>query len=118
MVRQGFSREKSVSGEKFDQHDLIAAHPTLPMGTEATVTNLESGKSVEVTINDRGFYRKGVISIYQTKHRHSTGTLSLDRHTDSGLIGQNLIFFEILYSISSHLIYLLLLNCTLLLKGD
>ena len=62
-----FQGEKSASGEKFDQHDLTAAHPTLPMGTEATVTNLDNGKFVEVTINDRGPNRKGVISICQKK---------------------------------------------------
>ena len=31
-----------------------AAHPELPLGSKATITNLENGKSVEVTINDRG----------------------------------------------------------------
>jgi rare lipoprotein A len=56
---KGFHREKTASGEKFDQHDLTAAHPTLPLGTEATVTNLETGKSVDVEINDRGPYTKG-----------------------------------------------------------
>ena len=54
-----FQGKKTASGETFDQHDLTAAHPTLPMGTEATVTNLETGKSVEVTINDRGPNSKG-----------------------------------------------------------
>jgi rare lipoprotein A (peptidoglycan hydrolase) len=56
---KGFQGKKTASGERFDQHDLTAAHPTLPMGTEATVTNLETGKSVEVTINDRGPTSKG-----------------------------------------------------------
>ena len=51
--------KKTSSGETFNQHDLTAAHPTLPMGTEATVTNLETGKSVEVIINDRGPKSKG-----------------------------------------------------------
>ncbi len=55
----GFHGKKTASGETFDQHDLTAAHPTLPLGTEATVTNPETGKSVEVEINDRGPYRKG-----------------------------------------------------------
>jgi rare lipoprotein A (peptidoglycan hydrolase) len=54
-----FQGKKTASGETFDQHDLTAAHPTLPMGTEATVTNLETGKSVKVTINDRGPNSKG-----------------------------------------------------------
>jgi rare lipoprotein A (peptidoglycan hydrolase) len=56
---KGFHGKKTASGEKFNQHDLTAAHPTLPMGTEATVTNLDNGKSVEVTINDRGPNSKG-----------------------------------------------------------
>jgi rare lipoprotein A len=50
--------KKTASGEKFDQNKLTAAHPTLPLGTEAVVTNLENGKQVEVKINDRGPYVK------------------------------------------------------------
>ena len=56
---KGFHGKKTASGEKFDQNDKTAAHPTLPLGTEATVTNLETGKSVDVEINDRGPYTKG-----------------------------------------------------------
>jgi rare lipoprotein A (peptidoglycan hydrolase) len=51
--------KETASGETFDQKKLTAAHPTLPLGTKAVVTNLETGKSVEVTINDRGPYAKG-----------------------------------------------------------
>ena len=54
-----FQGKKTSSGEIFNQHDLTAAHPTLPMGTKAKVTNLETGKSVQVEINDRGPYSKG-----------------------------------------------------------
>ncbi|MGE0085798.1 MAG: septal ring lytic transglycosylase RlpA family protein [Desulfococcaceae bacterium] len=54
-----FDGKKTASGEKFNPHDHTAAHPTLPMGTEATVTNLETGRSVDVIINDRGPYRHG-----------------------------------------------------------
>ncbi len=56
---KGFHGKKTASGEKFNQNDHTAAHPTLPLGTEAKVTNLETGKSVEVEINDRGPYVKG-----------------------------------------------------------
>jgi rare lipoprotein A len=56
---KGFHGKKTASGERFNQNDHTAAHPTLPLGTEATVTNLETGKSVEVEINDRGPYVKG-----------------------------------------------------------
>jgi rare lipoprotein A len=38
---------------------MTAAHRTLPLGTEAKVTNLETGQSVTVKINDRGPYVKG-----------------------------------------------------------
>lgn len=45
---------KTVSGEPVNPQGLTAAHRTLPLGTRATVTNRETGRSVEVRINDRG----------------------------------------------------------------
>lgn len=45
---------KTASGQVFRQAKLTAAHPTLPFGTRVKVTNAKNGKSVEVTINDRG----------------------------------------------------------------
>lgn len=50
----GFHGRETASGETFDQKKMTAAHPSLPMGTKATVTNLDNGKKVEVIINDRG----------------------------------------------------------------
>jgi rare lipoprotein A len=55
----GFHGRKTASGEAYDQNDLTAAHRKLPLGSKATVTNLETGKEVEVEINDRGPYVKG-----------------------------------------------------------
>lgn len=49
----------TASGAPFDQHALTAAHPTLPLGTRATVTNLATGASVDVVVNDRGPYVYG-----------------------------------------------------------
>ncbi|HEX7247664.1 MAG TPA: RlpA-like double-psi beta-barrel domain-containing protein [Actinomycetota bacterium] len=40
---------------------LTAAHPTLPFGTLVTVTDDETGRSVTVTINDRGPFGTGRI---------------------------------------------------------
>jgi rare lipoprotein A len=40
-------------------NDLTAAHRTLPLGTRVVVTNLRTGRSVKVRINDRGPYVKG-----------------------------------------------------------
>jgi rare lipoprotein A len=52
---------QTASGEKFDTHDLTAAHPTLPFGTKLRVTNVASGRSVTVRVNDRGPYVPGRI---------------------------------------------------------
>jgi rare lipoprotein A len=60
----GFHRQPTSSGEIYDQHSLTAAHPTLPLGTRAAVTNLANGRSVEVRINDRGpFHGDRVIDL-------------------------------------------------------
>jgi len=56
---KGFQGKKAANGKKFNQRKLTAAHPTLPLGTAAKVTNLETGKSVAVRITDRGPYAKG-----------------------------------------------------------
>jgi rare lipoprotein A len=45
---------KTASGERFSMWQLTAAHRSLPLGTKALVTNLETGQQVNVTINDRG----------------------------------------------------------------
>lgn len=49
-----FQGKETASGETFDMHELVAAHPSLPLGTVARVTNLENNRTVEVRINDRG----------------------------------------------------------------
>ncbi len=55
----GFHGQKTSSGAIYDQHELTAAHPTLPLGTRVRVTNLDTGRSVEVLVNDRGPFAKG-----------------------------------------------------------
>jgi rare lipoprotein A len=56
-----FHGRRAASGEVFNEHELTAAHRTLPFGTVVRVTNLENGRSVVVRINDRGPYVKGTI---------------------------------------------------------
>jgi rare lipoprotein A len=51
--------QQTANGEKFDTNALTAAHPTLPFGTRLRVTNVSTGKSVTVRINDRGPYIPG-----------------------------------------------------------
>jgi rare lipoprotein A len=50
---------ETASGEKFDTHELTAAHRTLPFGTRLRVTNVATGQSVTVRVNDRGPYVPG-----------------------------------------------------------
>jgi len=50
----------TATGEIFDPHGLTAAHRTLPFGTRLTVTNPRTGRTVTVTINDRGPFVRGV----------------------------------------------------------
>lgn len=49
-----FAGSITASGEPFRPGALTAAHPSLPMGTEVKVVNMENGREVVVRINDRG----------------------------------------------------------------
>ncbi|MGL3208042.1 septal ring lytic transglycosylase RlpA family protein [Bradyrhizobium sp. BR 1433] len=61
-VASFYSEEQpTASGEKFDGRELTAAHPTLPFGTRLRVTDVKSGRSVTVRVNDRGPYVPGRI---------------------------------------------------------
>jgi rare lipoprotein A len=53
--------QKTATGARFNPHGMTAAHRTLPFGTRVRVTHLGSGKSVVVSINDRGPYIAGRI---------------------------------------------------------
>lgn len=48
-------------GGRFNPEAMTAAHKTLPCGTKVKVTNKRNGRSVVVTINDRGPFIKGRI---------------------------------------------------------
>jgi rare lipoprotein A len=56
-----FHGRRTASGAVYDMYQLTAAHKTLPLGTSAMVTHLDNGKSVMVTINDRGPFVRGRI---------------------------------------------------------
>ena len=53
-----FNGRKTASGAIFSNYKFTAAHRSLPFGTEVKVTNRTNGKSVIVTINDRGPFTK------------------------------------------------------------
>ena len=50
--------ERTASGEKFDNDEMVAAHPTYPFGTIVRVTNLKKDRTVEVRVIDRGPTKK------------------------------------------------------------
>jgi rare lipoprotein A len=50
---------QTASGERFDTRELTAAHRTLPFGTRLRVTNVATGRSVTVRVNDRGPFVPG-----------------------------------------------------------
>lgn len=56
-----FHGRKTASGKRFDKHGLTAAHRSLPFGTRLKVTNLDNGKTVVVTVTDRGPFAHGRI---------------------------------------------------------
>ena len=51
----------TASGEPYDRNALTAAHRSLPFGTEILVRNLKNGRTVRVTVNDRGPFVSGRI---------------------------------------------------------
>ncbi len=62
---KGFHGKKTADGRVFDKNEMVAAHPSYPMGTQVRVTNLRNGKALTVRIVDRGpapaRVREGVI---------------------------------------------------------
>lgn len=49
-----FHGKKTANGERYDMHQMTAAHRILPMHTRLLVRNLENGRTAEVRVNDRG----------------------------------------------------------------
>lgn len=59
MASYYWQGQRVASGGRFNPNGLTAAHKTLPFGTRVQVTNRNNGRSVVVTINDRGPFIKG-----------------------------------------------------------
>ena len=52
---------RTASGAPYDGREMTCAHRTLPFGTRLRVTDVETGRSVVVTVTDRGPYAEGRI---------------------------------------------------------
>ena len=62
-----FHGQRTSSGEIYDMYKMTAAHPTLPIPSYARVSNMVSGATVIVRINDRGpFHAKRAIDVSYT----------------------------------------------------
>jgi rare lipoprotein A (peptidoglycan hydrolase) len=59
----GFEGQPTASGELFDPNAMTAAHRWLPFGTRVRVTDVASGRSVVVRINDRGPFSAAIIDL-------------------------------------------------------
>ena len=68
------SGSKTASGQRFDQNAMTAAHRSLPFGTKLRVTH--NGRSVVVTINDRGPFIKGRVLDLSTGAARAVGLTS------------------------------------------
>ena len=63
-VASYYRQARTASGERPNARDLTAAHRSLPFGTRVRVTNLSTGQSVTVRINDRGpFVRSRIVDV-------------------------------------------------------
>jgi rare lipoprotein A len=61
MASYYWQGQMTASGARFNPSALTAAHRSLPFGTRVRVTNRSNGRSVVVTINDRGPFIGGRI---------------------------------------------------------
>ena len=80
-----FHGQKTSIGEPYDMYAMTAAHPTLPLPSYARVTNVATGRSVVVRVNDRGpFLHDRLIDLsYAAAHRlgiaqHGSGEVDVE----------------------------------------
>ncbi len=83
----GFEGSLTASGEVFDPYGYTAAHKTLPLGTQLSVSY--AGRTVQVTVNDRGPYSGGrTLDLSQGAAEHlgltNTGVDWVEYHVAGG----------------------------------
>src|SRR3954451_24716311 len=68
------SGSKTASGQRFNENAMTCAHRSLPFGTKLRVTH--GGRSVVVTVNDRGPFIKGRVLDLSTAAARAVGLTS------------------------------------------
>jgi rare lipoprotein A len=82
-----FEGRKTANGQRFRQAGMTAAHRTLPFGTVVEVRSRATGKSVRVTINDRGPFSGGfVIDLTRAAARAIGVDRAADRYVEITII--------------------------------
>lgn len=59
FISEEFQGKQTASGDTYNQDQLVAAHPSYPLGTVVRLINLENGRTVEVRVIDRSPKAKG-----------------------------------------------------------
>lgn len=77
-----FHNKRTASGERFNMHELTAAHRTLPFGTRLCAHAPSTGKSVIVRINDRGPFIKDRVIDFSKAAAQALGIL----HSRPGVV--------------------------------
>lgn len=72
-----FNGRRTASGERYNMHELTAAHRTLPFGTVVRVRSLVNGKEVDVRITDRGPFSRGRVIDLSRAAADALGMLDL-----------------------------------------
>jgi rare lipoprotein A len=67
------SGARTANGEQFNPNEFTAAHRTLPFGTKLRVTNVSTGQSVTVRVNDRGPFVPGRVVDVSSSAAESLG---------------------------------------------
>jgi rare lipoprotein A (peptidoglycan hydrolase) len=97
-----FHGKAKATGEKFNKLAMTAAHKTLPIPSVVKVTNLRSGKSVVVVVDDRGpfCYKGRIIDLSYSAAK----VLDLHRYKPSPVRVQTLVSdsLKLSYYISQH----------------
>jgi rare lipoprotein A len=73
------SGSRTASGQRFDQNALTCAHRSLPFGTKLRVTH--GGRSVIVTVNDRGPFIRGRVLDLSTAAARAVGITGVGQVT-------------------------------------
>ena len=90
-----FHGRRTASGKRYDKNRMTCAHLRFPFGTILRVTNLRTGKEVEVEVTDRGPYSHKYIIDLSLRAAKELGTIGSLTKVQLTPIGEALIPFRL-----------------------